>query len=665
MMVSGESEIVRIKNDGDWQNRFSNLHIALSLFVLLIAIYSLTYSGTFITDDEHILASRTFSLAFDGHLNDQRVYGNDRVHALSGTTPIFAAQGVNIEPGQALAGAILARLAVVLGVGRVQTIFLLNIWTTALTAVLVFYSVIIRGYPRLTALISALLFGLGTTVWPFTRTYFRDPLAMFFLALAWLCVLSLIQPKNDKSLAWLSWVGIIVGLAFGVLSKNTVMIAAPIILVYILLERHKSGKVNFQINLYNNWKIILIWLGGLLILLILWALFLPSDGVFARFTPGYYLFVMRKFLTTPHPNFIAALAGPLLSPGKSIFIYSPVLLLWVLGLFKRGKSNWASWTYLIFLIIFQALFYDSDWYGHINWGLRFLLPVMPLLVISAAPVVDLWIQTHKGRMGLLTLGLLSLVFQLIGILPPIRQYYLDMFAINPLALESLALWHPKFSPWLWHLNWIFSGGSLDLAAIRVGAQSIPIVIGFLAIICIAVLGIIRIANIWFSGVGVLLSFAITILMLVFYKSDPAFSQARGDLERTQEMISQNNTEGDLVLVKSYGTSAWFYWMNWADSKYPWSSLPFVFPEPSLIEQYDRTDDPTIVLDALSLSILTKIPVSYRRVWLVVPYDSPGANLDIESNWLKAISESKEEWVISADEGNTRLFLFGFDEQVSQ
>jgi hypothetical protein len=554
---------------------------------------------------------------------------------------------------------------VVLGVGRVQTIFLLNIWTTALTAVLVFYSVLIRGYLRLTALITALLFGLGTVVWPFTRTYFRDPLAMFFLALAWLSVLSLFQTKNNKSLAWLSWAGIIVGLTFGVLSKNTVMIAAPIFLVYILLEWHKSGKVNFQTYLYNNWKIVLIWLGGLLLFLILWALFLPSDGIFARFTPGYYLFVMRKFLTTPHPNFITALAGPLLSPGKSIFIYSPVLLLWVLGLFKRGKSIWTSWAYLIFLIIFQALFYDSDWYGHINWGLRFLLPVMPLLVISAASEVDVWLRTHKGRWGLLILSLLSIVFQLIGILPPIRQYYLDMLAINPLALESLAIWHPKFSPLLWHLSWIFAGGSLDLAAIRVGAQSIPIVIGFLAIICIAVLGMVRISKIWLSWVGILLSFAITILMLVFYKSDPAFSPTRADLERTQEMISQNIIEGDLVLVKSYGTSAWFYWMNWADSKYPWSSLPFVFPEPNLIEQYDRTDDLTTVIDALSLSILTNIPRQYQRVWLVVPDDSPGANLDIESKWLEAISKSSEEWVISTDEVNTRLFLFGIDEQGSQ
>ena len=114
----------KARHIGDWQTRFSNPYTALSLFVLLIAIYSLTYSGTFITDDEHILASRTLSLAFDGNLNDQRVYGNQRIHALSDTTPVYAARGVNIEPGQADVGAFLARLAVMLGVGRVQSNFL-------------------------------------------------------------------------------------------------------------------------------------------------------------------------------------------------------------------------------------------------------------------------------------------------------------------------------------------------------------------------------------------------------------------------------------------------------------------------------------------------------------------------------------------------------------
>jgi hypothetical protein len=100
--------------------------IALLLLALLISIYSLTYSGTFITDDEQILASRTLSLAFDGSVNDTRVYGNSRVFALSSLASEKAVQALNIEPGQEFLGAILAQLSQLLHTGQVQTIFLLN-----------------------------------------------------------------------------------------------------------------------------------------------------------------------------------------------------------------------------------------------------------------------------------------------------------------------------------------------------------------------------------------------------------------------------------------------------------------------------------------------------------------------------------------------------------
>ncbi len=199
--------VANIEQIGGKSDHASSFYVALSIFVLLLAIYSLTYSGTFVTDDEHILASRTLSLAFDERINDSRVYGNGRVFALANLPPEQAAQAVNIEPGQALFGALLARLAVLLGVGRIQTIFLLNIWVTALTTLVTFGTVVVRGHSTLTATVTALLFSLGTLAWPYTRTYFRDPLAMLFLAVAWGCAQIIAFPNGklfeSKRFYWL------------------------------------------------------------------------------------------------------------------------------------------------------------------------------------------------------------------------------------------------------------------------------------------------------------------------------------------------------------------------------------------------------------------------------------------------------------------------------
>lgn len=633
----------------------STLAIALSLHVLLVAIYSLTYSGTFITDDEHILASRTFSLAFDGHFNDTRVYGNSRVYALSDTSPMHAAQGVNIEPGQAIVSVPLAHLAAIMDAGRVQTIFLLNIWVTALSAVWVFYAVLLRGYPRRTALISALLFGLGTMAWPYSKTYFRDSLAMLFLSFGWTCAINL-SNRGKEIVYRLSWFGLVSGVIAGTLTKNTVIVALPVLLTYIIFEKNRDNSANVVFQSRNKGRLLAV-IGAVMLVLALWAILIPPEGLFARFSPKYYLSVVDKLINSPHPKIIEALIGPLISPGKSIFLYSPCLVLSLIGLFKFWRRSWPAWLYLILLIISQALFFDWEWWGSINWGLRFVMPAIPPLIMTSAPVIDIWYKTRRGQLGLLSIGVLSLVFQLISVLPPMSLYYSDILQNSLHFLETAGIWNPMYSPWFWHIKWIVSGGSWDLAAVRGGVQSIPIILGFMIVVGIMILGLLRTTKIWLPGIGLLIAIVITAFMVVTYKSDPAYSPTRTDLELAQEMISRHISEDDIVLIKSYGTPAWFYWMNWGDSHYQWTSLPFNFPIPGLIEEYHRTQDPTVVLDEITLSLFQEIPGSYQRVWLLLPGDSPGANLEIEANWLKALSISSEEWVFSANMMETRLYLF--------
>jgi len=145
-----------------------NLHkdflLALLLFILLVSIYCLTYSGTFITDDEHILASRTLSLSFDENVNNSRVYGNSRLFFLSNLSPEYAASAMNVEPAQSVFGSILARISVILNIGHIQTIYILNIGVIAFTAVVLFLVTRFLEYSKFTAFCVGILFGLGTMV---------------------------------------------------------------------------------------------------------------------------------------------------------------------------------------------------------------------------------------------------------------------------------------------------------------------------------------------------------------------------------------------------------------------------------------------------------------------------------------------------------------------
>jgi hypothetical protein len=563
---------------------------------------------------------------------------------------------------QELAGFPLARLADFLHLGLVQTIFLLNIWVAAITVVVVFGTVLIAGHTRMTALVVSLLFGLGTQVWAYTQTYFRDPLAMLFLALAWACtqwIIRNIKSRREAGSSWPAWVGLFAALAGGILAKNTVTIAVPVLLAEIIIN---SGQVSTIFHAPGKW-IRKIWkallVSGLVVLalLLIWLFLLPRLDFFARFTPAYYFFLVRFFFGTPHPALLQAFTGPFISPGKSIFLYSPILILSVIALVRHPRSAWSAWLYLALLVLGQALFFDGDWWGHRNWGLRFFLPAIPPLLIVSAPVVEKWLESTRQRVDLIMIGLASMLVQVVSVLPLLLNYYVDVAFADPYISDQATIWNPRYNPILWSINWILHGKPLDLAAVRVGMSSLPVILGFAVIISLVILGLGKIKWRWFAPITLAASIGITILMVTVDAKDPAYYPSREDLQAAQAMVAQKYLPGDLVLVKEYATPVWYYWMNWGDPHVPWTSLPYYFPRPELIVKAQETSDPAIAMDNVSLSLLRKIPGSYTRVWLVLPEDTPGADLQLEATWLKNVSTSFSMWDFPGNQYETKLFLF--------
>ncbi len=638
-------------------------YVACSLLALFVAIYSLCYSGTFVTDDEHLLASRTLSLAFDQNLNDNRVYGNSRHFALSNLSPEYAANATNIEPAEPFLGSIIVLITSQLPVGRVQTLFLLNIWVTAIAVVVVFWAVLIHGYSKTCALVVALLFGLGTQVWPYALTYFRDSLAMLFLLLAWTCATIIIKNPAHflfQRAKWLAWIGLFVFFALGILAKNTVVIAAPVLLLDIVINSDRN-RFDFQFPPKTISKkggvIFLFFFIALLLGLFIWIVIFPHINILARFTPGYYLSLIIFFFTTPHPKLLEALSGPFISPGKSIFLFSPVLVLALIGLVRHPKTAWPAWLYLILLVTGQALYYDDDWWGHINWGLRFILPAIPPLVISIAPVVADWYHFTSGRMALTGIGIISALVQIVGILPQKTDYYVDLYAASPAVTDFEALWIPKYSALAWHVKSLLTGGTLELAASRVGATSIPIVLGFFLVILLIFIGLSGVFRPWLPLATLLLTTALVVFMLLSFGKDPSYYRSRIDLDAAHSTIARQYLPNDLILIKSYGTPVWYFWMNWANPRLPWTSLPFYFPKPDLLLKAKMTHNPEIALDAITLSILGKVPDSFCRIWIVIPSDSPGADLNLEVDWLRKNSISNMLWNFRGENTDTRLYLF--------
>ena len=307
--------------------------ICYSLFLacVLLAFYSLSYSGTFTTDDEHILASRTLSLAFDDSINDYRVMGNSRILEYFNLDPDYGEQSLNIEPMQALLGAQLAKFANTLQWGKIQTIFFLNILLTTFTAVSIFWILILLGFNLHTSITTGFLFGLCTMVWPYSKTYFRDPAAMFFITLAWGAALILTTKRPHLKLSRMNnsllWIIFAVTIFLGVMSKNSTLLAVPVFLI-MFTQHWQEILIQNPMKINKKRKIIItISILVLISLFTIW-LFLPrQSGQFSRFTSFYYSTVIGNIISNPHSNLIEGILGPIISPGKSIFLFSPILIL--------------------------------------------------------------------------------------------------------------------------------------------------------------------------------------------------------------------------------------------------------------------------------------------------------------------------------------------------
>lgn len=634
---------------------------SISLFCILVSVYNLTYSGTYITDDEHILASRTISLAYDHAINDYRVLGNSRIYSYSSLEPIYASQGLNIEPVQAILGVLLAKPALFFGFGHIQSIYLLNIVITAFTAVILFWTLYLLGYSKKTSFILGILFGICTIAWPYTRTYFRDSIAMFFLSLAWGAYLLITSEQSkyhrNNKLLITYWLILILGLWLGILSKNSVFFAVPVIILSFLFSLIRRMKLNpTQQNPKMVWGKIFLGFVLFILLILLWLIIGTSSEIFSRFTFNYYQSVFINFLNNPHPQLFDALMGPIFSPGKSIFIYSPILLLSLISLFKFFRHAWSEWFFFLTLVIGQALFYDADWWGHVNWGLRFLIPTIPLLVLASAPLVDLLLTSLKGQRRLLYLGSVSFVVQIVGILAPIRQYYIALASSIPPVSVATAIWDPKYTAWWWHLKWIISGGISDLAISRVGFWSLPLIIISVFLISCSIILINGKNHPRIALVILIVSIISSGIMLSIFRFDPA-NRTRNDLVQTESIIRELYQDKDIIIIKSYGTMAWSYWMNWAVPELKWISLPYYFPDPYLKEKYliigDTTDEPKLI----SRDIIQKAEMDYQRVWIVLPEDSPGGNFNWEATYLGEKNRLISYWFISGDENSTRLYLF--------
>ena len=295
----------------------------------------------------------------------------------------------------------------------------------ALTPTLFFLLLLEQGYQRRQAAWATLMLGTATTILVYAhRPYSEMVQTVCFLVFFRQLLRAGEQPSPRAFLC--------LGLAAGLLvnAKNVYFICLPSAVAYlfVLLRQRRD----------------LLWMGlrwaalGLVPGLLAFAAYnelrwgsISSSG-YGAVTVGFW-----------RGNVFFGLWGQLFSPGRSLFLFSPPLVLGIFGtrrlVARRPRLALALALLVAPLVVLYAryLFWSGDW----GWGPRYLVFAVPLLMIPAAELFD---QTHPLRLAArLAVGAVfvsGLAVQTVG-----TAFYWDDFIAISRQVQYQWLGHPDSS----------------------------------------------------------------------------------------------------------------------------------------------------------------------------------------------------------------------------
>ncbi|NJP05513.1 MAG: hypothetical protein HC837_07785 [Chloroflexaceae bacterium] len=452
---------------------------------LLLSVYLLTNGGQTFSSDGEIMFQTAMRIA-DAHtltLQPERAYLFPQVVQGQGGF-YFSRYGLGqplaAVPFYMLGSSVLGPLLVVgstpphLEMGHFTALLLPIVATAVSAAVLCAWSQRLYRQAWIGVAVG-LLYGLATLAWPYTRFFFSEPLFTCCLVIAAFAIY----------LRSFGFAGLALGYAIATRLGGVMLL--PAFLLYIwFVQAHGSAWWQLtrpRLVAMLGWSLGLIP-GFLIILANNWARFrtLYEQGYDDQGFTGHI---------------IEGLWGLLFSPGKSVFLYAPLLLLLPVALVLFSRRFRAE-TALIVLISVTTLLQSAAWWiwwGGWGWGPRFLVPLMPFLML---PFGVLFERSFWRMVLLFVFVPISIGINLLGILVDFNEH-LALVTQGKFEREVVYLYDWTQSPIVGHLQ-LLDFSDLPIVSFVLSRPDIgfPEPVATLLSVSFVVLLIISLIGLWWS-----------------------------------------------------------------------------------------------------------------------------------------------------------------------
>lgn len=257
------------------------------------------------------------------------------------------------------------------------------------------------GFSKRVSLFLSLVYGLGTMVWPYSKSLMSDTTLNVAVLGSVYAAVSYVSTRRSM---WLAISGMCIG--FALITKATSVVILPCLVIYVLLT-------------IRSWRVARDLLIGFappffaLLCIQLWhnairyetiwqfAYCAGRDDMFGFCTPLY-----------------VGLWGLLASPGKSFFLYAPITLLGLLSarqFFRKKRPE--AFLFLSLTVAFTILHACWwAWAGDWAWGPRFLLVITPYFILPTGLFFENWTSRPRLHRALVSsLIICSVAIQVLGV----------------------------------------------------------------------------------------------------------------------------------------------------------------------------------------------------------------------------------------------------------